>query len=68
MCISGGGRKEKDMFDVLKKLKFFFKKNKARYGFSFVAMIISGIAAVIIPYIIGRFIDAIVTGEMNLKS
>lgn len=53
------------MFDVLKKLKFFFKKNKARYGFSFVAMIISGIAAVIIPYIIGRFIDAIVTGEMN---
>lgn len=53
------------MFEVLFKLKFFFKENKWQYLGSFIALAISNIFAVIIPYIIGRFIDAIVTGEMN---
>lgn len=53
------------MFEVLIKLKYYFKENKWRYGFSFLAMALSSVSAVIIPYIMGRFIDAIVTGEMN---
>ena len=53
------------MFDVLVKLKFYFKENKWQYLGSFIALAISNIFAVIIPFIIGRFIDAIVTGEMN---
>lgn len=53
------------MFEVLVKLKFYFKENKWQYLGSFVALGVSNIFAVIIPYIIGRFIDAIVTGEMN---
>ncbi|EXJ23113.1 Lipid A export ATP-binding/permease protein MsbA [Alkalibacterium sp. AK22] len=53
------------MFEVLIKLKFFFKENKWQYIISFIALAVSNIFAVIIPYIIGRFIDAIITGEMN---
>jgi ATP-binding cassette subfamily B protein len=53
------------MFDVLVKLKFYFKENKWQYLGSFIALAISNIFSVIIPFIIGRFIDAIVTGEMN---
>lgn len=53
------------MFEVLIKLKFFFKENKWQYGIAFICLAIANIFAVIIPYIIGRFIDAIVTGEMN---
>ena len=53
------------MFDVLVKLQFYFKENKWQYLGSFIALAISNIFAVIIPFIIGRFIDAIVTGEMN---
>jgi ATP-binding cassette subfamily B protein len=53
------------MFDVLVKLKFYFKENKWQYLGSFIALAVSNIFAVIIPFIIGRFIDAIVTGEMN---
>lgn len=53
------------MFEVLIKLKFFFKENKWQYSGSFLALAISNIFAVMIPYIIGRFIDAIITGEMN---
>lgn len=55
------------MFEVLIKLKFFFKENKWQYLSSFLALAISNVFAVIIPYIIGRFIDAIVTGEMNAE-
>jgi ATP-binding cassette subfamily B protein len=55
------------MFEVLKKLKFFFKENTWRYILSFFSLAVSNVAAVIIPYIIGRFIDAIVTEEMNTQ-
>lgn len=53
------------MFEVLIKLKFFFKENKWQYLGSFIALAIANIFSVFIPYIIGRFIDAIITGEMN---
>ncbi|GEK92109.1 ABC transporter ATP-binding protein [Alkalibacterium kapii] len=53
------------MFDVLIKLKFFFKEHKWQYIISFITLAISNIFAVFIPFLIGRFIDAIVTGEMD---
>ena len=53
------------MFEVLIKLKDFFKENKWQYSIALICMAIANIFGVIIPYIIGRFIDAIVTGEMN---
>ena len=53
------------MFDVLIKLKFFFKEHKWQYMLSFLTLAISNIFAVFIPFIIGRFIDAIVTGTMD---
>ena len=53
------------MFDVLFKLKDFFKENKWQYSIALMCMAIANIFGVIIPYIIGRFIDAIVTGEMD---
>lgn len=53
------------MFEVLIKLKFFFKENKWQYLGSFIALAIANVFSVFIPFIIGRFIDAIITGEMN---
>ncbi|WP_161878185.1 ABC transporter ATP-binding protein [Alkalibacterium sp. MB6] len=53
------------MFDVIFKLKFFFKENKWQYLIAFICLAISNVFAVLIPFIIGRIIDAIVTGEMN---
>ena len=55
------------MFDVLIKLKFFFKEHKWQYIISFVTLALSNVFAVIIPFIIGRFVDAIVTGEMDAE-
>ncbi|WP_368646105.1 ABC transporter ATP-binding protein [Alkalibacterium putridalgicola] len=55
------------MFDVLIKLKFFFKEHKWQYIISFITLALSNVFAVIIPFIIGRFVDAIVTGEMNAE-
>lgn len=53
------------MFDVLKKLGFFFRENKWRYILSFITLALANIGSVVVPYLVGRFIDAIVTGEMN---
>ncbi|WP_423188853.1 ABC transporter ATP-binding protein [Alkalibacterium sp. f15] len=53
------------MFDVLIKLKFFFKEHKWQYIISFFTLALSNVFAVFIPFIIGRYIDAIVTGEMD---
>ncbi|MDZ7835101.1 MAG: ABC transporter ATP-binding protein [Alkalibacterium sp.] len=58
-------RKDGSMFDVLIKLKFFFKEHKWQYILSFITLALSNVFSVIIPFIIGRFIDGIVTGEMN---
>ena len=55
------------MFDVLIKLKFFFKEHKWQYMLSFLTLAISNIFAVFIPFIIGRFIDGIVTGSMDAE-
>lgn len=53
------------MFEVLIKLKNFFIENKWQYIIALVCMAIANIFGVIIPYIIGRFIDSIVEGTMN---
>ncbi|OJF93818.1 ABC transporter ATP-binding protein [Alkalibacterium sp. 20] len=53
------------MFDVLIKLKFFFKEHKWQYIISFFTLAVSNVFSVFIPFIIGRFIDAILTGEMD---
>lgn len=55
------------MFEVLFKLKFFFKQHTKEYIFSFIAMIFSNFFSVLIPYIIGQMIDAIVTQEMTAE-
>lgn len=60
-------RKDKFMFDVIKKLKFFFKENALQYTFSFIALGLGNLCAVLIPYIVGMIIDDIVNGIMNTQ-
>ncbi|WP_080146784.1 ABC transporter ATP-binding protein [Marinilactibacillus piezotolerans] len=55
------------MFDVIKKLKFFFKENALQYILSFIALGLGNLCAVTIPYIVGRIIDDIVSGAMNTQ-
>ncbi len=55
------------MFDVIFKLKDFFKENRKDYIISFLTMIASNIFSVFIPFLIGRMIDAIVRGELTQK-
>ena len=56
------------MFDVIFKLKDFFKENRKDYIISFITMIASNIFSVFIPFLIGRLIDAIVRGELTHQS
>lgn len=53
------------MFDILFKLKDFFNENRKNYLISFVTMIFSNLFRVFIPYIIGIFIDYMISGELN---
>lgn len=53
------------MFEVLFKLKYYFIENKWQYTIAIISMAIANVFAVIIPYIVGRFVDSIVTGQMN---
>lgn len=55
------------MFDVIKKLKFFFKENALQYTFSFIALGLGNLCAVLIPFIVGMMIDDIVNGIMNTQ-
>lgn len=53
------------MFEIIFKLKDFFRENKKNYLISFITMIFSNLFRVLIPYIIGVLIDYIVTGELT---
>lgn len=53
------------MFDVIFKLKDFFKEYKSTYIISFIAMAFSNLFRVFIPYIIGIIIDYIVLNELT---
>lgn len=53
------------MFDVMFKLKDFFKEYKTNYIISFVAMAFSNLFRVFIPYIIGMVIDSIVLDNLT---
>lgn len=53
------------MFEVMFKLKGFFRKNAKDYILSFFTMMGSNLFSVLIPYIIGRMIDAIVREELT---
>ena len=55
------------MFDVMFKLKDFFKRYKKDYIISFVTMFLSNIFSVLIPYLMGQFIDHIVVGDLTYK-
>lgn len=55
------------MFDVIKKLKFFFKENALQYTLSFIALGLGNLCAVLIPNIVGRMIDDIVTNVMDMQ-
>ena len=53
------------MFDVMIKLKYFFKENKKDYFISFFTMLLSNLFSVFIPYLIGELIDSIVRQELT---
>lgn len=53
------------MFDVMFKLKDFFKQYKKDYILSLITMILSNLFSVFIPYLIGQAIDSFVNAEMS---
>lgn len=53
------------MFNVMFKLKDFFKENRFDYVVSLLTMIGSNGFSVFIPYIIGQLIDAIIKDELT---
>lgn len=55
------------MFDVMIKLKDFFKQHKKDYVISFVTMILSNLFSVLIPYLIGSLIDHIVRANLSYR-
>ncbi|MBD7937637.1 MULTISPECIES: ABC transporter ATP-binding protein [Cytobacillus] len=53
------------MFDVLKKLAWFFKKYKKQYGIAILLLMLATVLEIIPPYLIGVIIDYITEGEMT---
>ncbi|ASV69650.1 ABC transporter transmembrane domain-containing protein [Cytobacillus sp. FSL W7-1323] len=53
------------MFDVLKKLGWFFKKYKKQYGIAVLLLMLATVLEIIPPYLIGVIIDYITEGEMT---
>ncbi len=56
------------MFDVLIKLKWFFKEHWKRYSFAIILLIVASIIEVLPPYILGLGIDEITTNTMTNQS
>ncbi|BDH62980.1 multidrug ABC transporter permease/ATP-binding protein [Lysinibacillus sp. PLM2] len=56
------------MFDVLIKLKWFFKEHWKRYLFAIILLIVASIIEVLPPYILGLGIDEITTNTMTTHS
>lgn len=55
------------MFDVLWKLKWFFKENWLRYTTAIVLLFIANILEIIPPWLIGIAIDSIAQGELTAE-
>jgi len=55
------------MFDVLWKLKWFFKENWMRYTTAVVLLFFANILEIIPPWLIGVAIDAIAQGELTAQ-
>lgn len=53
------------MFNVMFKLKDFFKQYKKDYIISFITMISSNLLSVVIPYLIGLLVDHIVSENLT---
>lgn len=53
------------MFDVLFKLKWFFKEHWKRYTVAIVIMMMTSVIEIIPPYLIGDAIDEMTTGAMT---
>ncbi|GLC89172.1 ABC transporter ATP-binding protein [Lysinibacillus piscis] len=53
------------MFDVLRKLKWFFKMYWKQYTVAIVVLMIASGIEVIPPYLLGSIIDSLTTGEMT---
>lgn len=53
------------MFQVVFKLKEFFKQYKIYYIISFITMILSNLLRVLLPYLIGLVIDYILTQQLT---
>ena len=55
------------MFDVLWKLKWFFKENWLRYTTAVVLLFIANVLEIIPPWLIGVAIDAIAQGQLTAE-
>ncbi len=53
------------MFQVIFKLKNFFKQYKKQYVVSFITMVFSNLLRVLLPYIIGLVIDLMLNGALS---
>ncbi|ANU23921.1 ABC transporter ATP-binding protein [Planococcus donghaensis] len=53
------------MFDVLWKLKWFFKENWLRYTTAVVLLFVANILEIIPPWLIGKAIDSIAQGQIT---
>ena len=53
------------MFDVLFKLKWFFKDHWKRYTVAVVIMMLTSVVEIIPPFLIGGAIDEMTTGVMT---
>lgn len=53
------------MFDVLRKLSWFFKEYKKQYTVAIVLLILASGVEIIPPWLLGETIDSITTGELT---
>lgn len=56
------------MFDVFKKLDWFFKERWKTYTLAIFLLTVANVLAVVPPYLIGQAIDAIQSGEMTTQT
>lgn len=55
------------MFNVFRKLKWFFKKYKKQYTIAIILLIVSSAIEVLPPWILGEAIDDITNGSMDIN-
>jgi len=55
------------MFDVLFKLKWFFKENRKRYTIALMLLLLTNVLVILPPLIIGNVIDSIYTESLSSK-